>query len=375
MKSCIKNMRKSNRILFIISSLGTGGAERVVSELANYFCNKNNKVSILLLSRNDISYELNKNVKIIYGSNQINGKNRISKFFLRINLIRKYVRLIQPNITISFLSTINIYSCLAIGFSKNKLIVSERNDPQKSPSERIKRLVRNIVYYLSDGYVFQTNEARNYFHNKIKSKGIVISNPIKPNLPDVYIGERTKRVVAVGRLEEQKNYPLLIKAFYLICDEFKDYNVEIYGEGQERSELSNLINELNLNNRVLLMGSHSDVHERIKDASLYVLSSDYEGMPNALMEAMALGLPCIATDCSGGGPKTLITNGVNGILVPNDDDVSLSKQMAFVLQNNQVGIRLSKKASLVRDDFSIDIIGSKWLDYITKIVRGNNRWD
>ncbi|HHU55795.1 MAG TPA: glycosyltransferase family 4 protein [Acholeplasmataceae bacterium] len=375
MKSCIKNMRKSNRILFIISSLGTGGAERVVSELANYFCNKNNKVSILLLSRNDISYELNKNIKIIYGSNQINGKNRISDFFLRINLIRKYIRLIQPNITISFLSTINIYSCLAIGFSKNKLIVSERNDPKKSPSERIKRLVRNIVYYLSDGYVFQTNEARNYFYSKIKNKGIVISNPIKPNLPDVYIGERTKRIVAVGRLEAQKNYPLLIKAFYLISNEFKDYIVEIYGEGQERSELSKLINELNLNNRVLLMGRHSDVHERIKDASLYVLSSDYEGMPNALMEAMALGLPCIATNCSGGGPKTLITNGVNGILVSIDDEVSLSTQMAFVLQNNQIGIRLSKKASLVRDEYSIDIVGSKWLDYITKIVGSNNRWE
>ena len=128
----------------------------------------------------------------------------------------------------------------------------------------------------------------------------------------MYIGERTKRIVAVGRLEAQKNYPLLIKAFYLISNEFKDYIVEIYGEGQERSELSKLINELNLNNRVLLMGRHSDVHERIKDASLYVLSSDYEGMPNALMEAMALGLPCIATNCSGGGPKTLITNEVNG---------------------------------------------------------------
>mgnify|MGYP000976915002 CR=1 FL=1 len=367
----VKEQESVKTILFIISSLGGGGAERVVSELANYFSKEDIMVSILLISNDNVNYEIGENVKIIYGSNQIDGKNRISDFFSRVNLISKYVKLIQPDITISFLSTINIYSCLALGFSKNKLIVSERNDPKRSPAQKIKRLVRNIVYYLSDGYVFQTDEAKNYFSSKIKNKGVVIVNPIKPDLPDVYKGDRTKKIVAVGRLEEQKNYSLFIKAFKLIADDFKDYKVEIYGEGQERNKLEKLICELNLNSRVLLMGRHNDVHERIKDASLYVLSSHYEGMPNALMEALALGLPCIATNCSGGGPKTLITNGVNGILVPNNDEESLSKQMAFVLQNNQVGISLSKKASLVRDDFSIDIIGVQWLDYIEEIIGSN----
>ncbi|HKL42455.1 MAG TPA: glycosyltransferase family 4 protein [Clostridia bacterium] len=367
----VRDQESVKTILFIISSLGFGGAERVVSELANYFSKEDIKVSILLISNNNISYDIDLNVKIIYGSNQIDGKNRISDFFSRINLIRKYVKLIQPDITISFLSAINIYSCLAIGFSKKKLIVSERNDPKRSPAQKIKRLVRNIVYYLSDGYVFQTDEARNYFSSKIKNKGVVIANPIKPNLPDVYNGVRAKKIVAVGKLEEQKNHSLLIKAFKLIADDFKDYKVEIYGEGQERNKLEKLISELNLNNRVLLMGRNNDVHERIKDASLYVLSSHYEGMPNALMEAMALGLPCIATNCSGGGPKTLITNRVNGILIKNDGEVALSKEIAFVLQNAQISKKLSNEATLVRNDFSIDIIGGLWLDYITKIIRSN----
>lgn len=373
MKNYIKNTQKVNSILFVISSLGSGGAERVVSELANYFCKKDIEVSILLISNDNVSYEIDENVKIIYGSNQIDGKNRISDFFSRISLIRKYVRLIQPSITISFLSTINIYSCLALGFSKNKLIVSERNDPKRSPDESIKRIIRNIVYYFSEGYVFQTDEARNYFCRKIKNKGVVIANPIKPDLPDVYNGDRAKKIVAVGRLEEQKNYSLLIKSFNLIADEFKDYKVEIYGEGQERNKLEKQISDLNLSNRVLLMGRHNDVHDRIKDASLYVLSSHYEGMPNALMEAMALGLPCIATNCSGGGPKKLITNGVNGILVENDDEVALSKEITLVLQGSQISKDLSNKATLVRSDFSIDIIGGLWLDYITRIIRSNQR--
>lgn len=373
MKSYIRNMLNIKSILFIISSLGTGGAERVVSELSNYFCQNSIKVYILLLSNNNVNYDLNENIKIIYGSEQINSNNKLSNFLLRINIIRDTVKSIKPSITISFLSTINIYSCLALGFSKNKLIVCERNDPKKSPQERIKRIVRNIVYFLSDGYIFQTHEARNYFCCKIKKKGIIIPNPIKPILPDVYFGKRTKRIVAVGRLEEQKNYPLLIKAFHLISDKFKDYIVEIYGEGQERSELSCLINTLNLNERILLMGRHNDVHECIKDASLYVLSSVYEGMPNALMEAMALGLPCIATDCSGGGPKSLIKNLVNGILVSNNDEKELSKQIEYVLENTQISTRLSKEASLIRGTFSIDIIGSKWLDYISKLVGSSNK--
>ena len=151
----------------------------------------------------------------------------------------------------------------------------------------------------------------------------------------------------------------------------EDYKVEIYGEGQERNKLEKLISALDLNSRILLMGRHNDIHERIKDASLYVLSSRYEGMPNALMEAMALGLPCIATNCSGGGPKTLITNRVNGILIKNDGEVALSKEIAFVLQNAQISKKLSNEATLVRNDFSIDIIGGLWLDYITKIIRSN----
>lgn len=371
MRNCIKNMQKSDEILFIISSLGTGGAERVLSELANFFCTKDIKVHILLLSKDYINYEIDESVDVILGCNEIKGKNRISDFVSRIRLIRKYYKQIQPGVTISFLSAINIYSCLALGFSKGKLIVSERNDPQKMPSNMIKRLFRDVVYYLADGYVFQTNEAEGYFSKHIQGKSIVIPNPVKPDLSKPYMGKRTKKIVAVGRLEQQKNYQLLIKAFKLIADDFKEYVVEIYGEGRQHISINKLICELKLSNQVNLMGRHNDVHERIKDAALYVLTSNYEGMPNALMEAMALGLPCISLDCSGGGPRTLIENGINGILVTNSDEYALSQQISNVLNNEILIDNISKNAVLVREKYSIKEIGHKWLNYITKITRSN----
>ena len=361
-------MKKSDRILFIISTLGSGGAERVLSELANYFSSKGLNVYILLLSKDDISYEVNKNVKIIYGCNEIKGKSRINKIFSRVKLIKKYYKQIKPKVAISFLCTVNIYSCLVLGFLKTKLIISERNDPKRSPANILIKLARKITYYLANGYVFQTDEAKGYFSKYIQAKSIVIPNPIKPNLPEVYKGERTKRIVAVGRLEKQKNYPLLIKAFKLIVDDFKDYIVEIYGEGKQRKAITELINDLQLSDKVFLMGRHKDVHERIKDASLYVLTSDYEGMPNALMEAMALGLPCISVDCSGGGPRNLIENGINGILVDNNDEYVLSNEISKILQNEIFMNRLSKNGILVREKYSIETIGDKWLIYISKVL-------
>jgi len=128
-----------------------------------------------------------------------------------------------------------------------------------------------------------------------------------------------------------------------------------------------LISELHLDERVFLMGRHKDVHERIKDASLYILTSHYEGMPNALMESMALGLPCISVDCSGGGPKALINNGINGVLISNNDEISLSQQIAMLLKNRMAINNISKNAISVRKEYAIEIVGNKWLDYIINL--------
>jgi glycosyltransferase involved in cell wall biosynthesis len=173
------------------------------------------------------------------------------------------------------------------------------------------------LYKKADGFVFQTEDAAKYFEGIIKCDSKIIPNPINPKfIKEPYKGEREKNIVTVGRLESQKNQKMLIEAFGKIESKYPEYSLLIYGDGSKKEELQDLIKEKGLENKVILKGKIDDVENVIDKAKMFVLSSDYEGMPNALMEAMALGLPCISTDCPCGGPRYLMENGKSGLLVP-----------------------------------------------------------
>lgn len=360
------------KILFCLGSLNRGGAERVVSNLANYFI-KCNKVSIVITSPDLPQYELDKNITVYHLDKKRESNNIIYKNLKRIYKLNKIVKKDNPDIIISFLPEPSYRILLLKPIRKIPTIVSVRNDPNVEYKSKLNFWAMKILYPLADGFVFQTEDAKHYFNKKIQCKSVIIANPLKEAFVQrkIYAGEKDKIIVNIGRLEKQKNHELLIEAFNDIKEEFLDYNLFIYGEGTLKENLKNKIKKMDLENRVFLKGEVENIEEKIEKSSVFILSSKYEGMPNALMEAMALGVPCISTDCPCGGPKFLIQNGVNGILAKVDKKEDLVQGIRKILSDEKFANDISKNAIKIREKLNPSVINLKWKNYIEKIIKEN----
>ena len=361
-------MEQKKKIMFCIPSLGSGGAERVVSVLSNKFTERGYSVTVLMLSHLKCQYPLDKRVTVkCINCDDDMGLSFAKRFLLRIKKIRNAVKEIMPDFVISFMSETNIDVCFALRGMKIPVIVSERNDPAIDPSSRIKQIMRRFAYRKPDGFVFQTPDAQAYFSKRIRNKSCIILNPLNSQLPSPCAAfEKDKRVVAVGRLNKQKNFPLLIDAFSTFWKLHPEYTLEIYGEGALENELKEYTKSKELGDKVAFKGFCKDVHEQIKTAAMFVMSSDFEGMPNALLEAMAIGLTCISTDCPCGGPRMLIEQKENGILVPIKDCKALSEAMDYVASNPNEAEKIAKNAVSVRERADVESVIDSWIDFINK---------
>lgn len=357
-------------ILFVVDSLHGGGAGRVVSRLATQMSEYGNSVSIATTSNKKILYPLSRDINtyVISGDHVEEKKPGFIKMLRKIRRIKNIVRERNIEVVYSFLPEINIYSIFAGIGQKHITIVSERNDPYVDPSNKIVRILRSLSYPFSDGFVFQTNDAKGYFSKSIQKRSTIIFNPVPSNLPDVYDGERKKRFVAVGRLDNQKNYPMMLDAFYRVHQAYPEFILDIYGEGKEKANVENLIQELNLQNVVTLKGQSATVLDEIKDAYAFVMSSNFEGMSNALIEAMAIGLPTISTDHPIGGARALIEDGKNGLLVPVNCADKLAESMISLIENPDVAESLGAEASLLKNNLKIENIAEQWLNYAKTIL-------
>jgi glycosyltransferase involved in cell wall biosynthesis len=363
--------KKIKKVAFVISSLASGGSERVMSELASYAAGKNLEVCLILLSYNVCEYVLDDRVKVIPLCDKVSKYGRLASPWKRFSLLREELKALKPDIIMSFLYTVNLYAILAGKFADIPVVVSERNDPKRSPRSKPKRLARRLVYPFADGCIFQTAEAKGYFSKKIQDKSWVIPNPVKGNLPYADRTNVTKDIYAIGRLEEQKNYPMVISAFKTLRMKHPEYKLHIFGRGFGSGALQNL-KEITagygLETSVVFEGVVSDVHERIKSGTMYVLSSNFEGMPNALMEAMAMGFPCISTDCPAGGPRELITDQENGLLVPVGDAEAMAEAMEKIISDKAFADRIGEKAKAVRADYSLESMGRKYLECLERLL-------
>ncbi|MBR5156650.1 MAG: glycosyltransferase family 4 protein [Clostridia bacterium] len=356
--------KKINKVCFSVNKISlSGGAERVICVLASEFAQRGTDVTIITQESTECGYPLHPDVKIV--ATKTSCKTPVLRLFVRCIKLRKFVKKLKPNILISFMTLNNVLAIASLLGVRIPIIVSERIYPGAITGITAK--MRSLLYPLCEGFVFQTDAAKEFFDKKIQERSAVIFNPLVDNIPPKS-DETEKIIVTAGRMTKQKNHALLIKAFGGFIKENPDYKLVIYGKGEEQTNLENLIKELNLTDKVILPGTTKTLHNEMSKAEMFVLSSDYEGMPNVLAEAMAIGLPCVSTDCVGGGAKALINDRVNGILVPCKDEKALKDAMCEVASNAELAKTLGHNAAKIKETLSRESIAQQWLSYIEKVI-------
>lgn len=365
--------KNSRKILFYISDIREGGAQRVMVNLANQFCKENYAVIFVTNFSSKKEYVLDKRIKRISLEKEESAKPFLIKNFNRIRSLHRIIKIHKPKYCISFMAENNFRLILSSLFIPTKSIISVRNDPKSKYRGFKGYFLGKILYRFADGIVFQTREAQEFFPKTIQKKSEIIFNPVADNFYRTEHSEQAKDIVTCGRLSIAKRQDLLIKAFSHIVNKFPQDNLLIYGQGEMKEKLENLIAKLGLQNRVFLMGQSNKVEEVLSKAKIFVLSSDYEGMPNALMEAMAIGVPSISTDCPCGGPRELIKDGKNGLLIPCNDEEQLALAMEKLLSQPEQAKQMGQNARKTAQEFTSPVIFKQWKEYFDSITINTNR--
>lgn len=358
------------RLTLVISSLTSGGAERAAVLLAEGFLKKGCQVTVVTLDGQDNDfYKLPNKVERLALNIAGYSPTPLHALFnnvYRIRVLRKAISLQKPDIVISFLDTTNIVTLLALTGTKYPVIVSEQNNPRISSKGRVWDQLRRVIYPKATRVVSTSQGVDNYFHWLPKTKRAVIYNPLATvedcggavNLPQGVDPDK-KWLIAMGRLTYQKGFEILLSAFHKIANKYSEWQLIILGEGQQRSELENLRDNLDLTHQVILPGVISNPFPLLKQSKFFVLSSRFEGFGNVLIEAMACGLPVISTDCPS-GPREIIRDGVDGILVPNENISALAAAMDHLMSDEQERQRLAAHAPEGVTRFSLEKIVGMW---------------
>lgn len=386
-------------VFFFIDSLGGGGAERVVANLCNELSYSGRyNIEVLMLRKAHMAYPLGAQVQLLYVQDLpvispygkiVRGVFSVYKrirqgllkpilkklgiyekwpkidetaFFIYANYALPYREYLRKNpgcTAFGFLIRSNIAMLMAAKGTGVRTVFCERNNPVRPdmPANIIK--IRDRIYRRCSAAVFQTEEERAYY-TKLRCKTAVIPNPLKEGLPERFTGERRHEIVNFCRLNKQKNIPLLIDAFELLHRDHPDYTLRIYGRGEEKDNLIAYAREKKLETSVSFEDFASDIHERVKDCAMFVCTSDYEGLSNSMLEALAIGLPSVCTDCAGGGARMMIRDHENGILVPVGDVQAVYHGMKEIVEDEALAQKLSEEASKLREQLSISRIVDRW---------------
>lgn len=356
------------RLVLVISSLKPGGAERVLSELANYWRSKGHDVCIVTLAspKDKPFYFLDSRIRLIQlGKSQMESSFflRFLNIFKRIFSLRKTLKLLDSDIIISFVDMMNLTTLIAAWGLKVPVIVSERTHPAYYKLPDLYQKLRYFLYPKAAYVVMQTESSATYF--KGFSNLEVIPNAVqRPPKTKIWSDENIRQIISVGRLCPYKGFDTLINAFSVLVKEYVNLRLTIYGEGLERSKLECLIQSLDLCDKISLPGLTKNIQEALLEADIFVFPSHYEGFPNALCEAMAAGLPVIASNCSGN--IDIIRDGVDGRLFPVGDVKILTKIMRELLENSAECKQLAQVSKEICLRFNSESIFSMWDDIIKK---------
>lgn len=363
---------KNKRIAFYLGSLTKGGAERVVTNLAEYFYAKGYQVFVITKLRAEVEYSLSEGItRIIADITKEEERGRIQNLFLRIRKLRKIFKEVNPDVVVSFIGKNNLMSVAATRGTGIPVAVSVRSNPAREIGSGFKRKLYFAMFGMAEGVVLQTTEAIEFFPKSIQKKAIVLQNSLNPEfIRQPYTGEKRKEIVTVGRIDTNKNQRMMVEAFAPIVEDFPEWTMVFYGDGEERAGLEARVQELGLTDRIIFKGTQSNIPEKIEASSIFVLPSKQEGMPNALIEAMVLGLAVISTDCPCGGPRDLIMSGENGILIPVDDTKALTEELKHLMEDEQLREKLAQNAVKLIDKVRPEFINAQWEEYLKKITTG-----
>lgn len=357
-------------VAFYIGSLSKGGAERVFVNLAEYFASKDYQVTMVTQYERENEYALPEGVRrVISDITAEEEGGRIGNFVKRYCKLRRIFKEIGADVVLSTFGKNNLMAICANFFLPTKVVVSVVAEPREEYPNRLMRFLAKTLFYFADGIVMQTTDAVKFFQRSLQKRCVILKNSLNPAfVRPRFEGKRQQEIVAVGRVDENKNQRMAIRAFAQIADQFPDSRLTIYGEGELRQQLCREIRELGMEDRISMPGAVTDVPERIEKAYAFVLTSFTEGMPNTLIEAMALGLPCVSTDCPCGGPKDLIEDGVNGYLVPVDDADALAKRLAGLLADPGKADEIGKRAALLQQEYLPKKVNASWENYFAGVA-------
>lgn len=363
-------------IVFATHSLGYGGVEKNIKFLSEKFVSTGNQVDIIYIEGIIPEYmckhvmELDKRIKVysVEASN-IRGVRRFVQIFQFTKLLNK----IKPDIIIGFTIYPNVMSVLAGKILHIPTIISERGDPYREFCQptRLQKIELSIINR-SNGAVFQTEGAKNFYSKRLQKYARVIPNPIfsQGHIERNQDGCRNRTVVSVGRLDNiQKRYDVMLGAFSLFIKKHPDYTLKIYGDGKDLDFVLKKINELQIGENVKLCGVVKNPMSVITNEGIYLITSDFEGIPNSLLEAMAAGLPVVSTDCSPGGARMLITDHENGLLTPIRDEKALSNALCEFAENPKLAEICGNNAKDVLKRFAPDGIFGEWNKYVKTLIK------
>ena len=340
-------------ILFVTATLTSGGSERVMSLLANQLAERGHRVEIVNLNKHIIFYPIHKDVHLSFAEDEVG-----SSIVRKIGWLRKYVKTKKPDVVIPFMEAVYCVTLLALIGVTVPVISSERIDP-------------------TTHLVVQTKDIKAFYPKFIQKKTTIIYNPVSETVFHLQEEPKENTIISVGKLDEQKNQKLLINAFASIAEDFPDWKLVIYGEGPERDFLESLVSSLfakthqqavksQVSRRILLPGRCETVIEEMNKAKVFAFSSDFEGMSNAILEAVCVGLPVVTTNVS--GAAELVKNGEGGFVVPIRDEKALAEALRKILQDENLREKMMRTNKARAKEFKQDMIVNQWEELIKKIV-------
>lgn len=368
----VKKERKyAGKLAFYIGSLNKGGAERVFVNLAEYFQNKGYQIVMVTQYQKENEYVLAEGIRRVISDippEETTGSRAVN-FYRRMSRLHRIWKKERPDLVLSCVGKNNFMAVVTTMFTKTKPVVSVVGEAKEEYPNRLMKALANLLFPFASGVILQTERSKSFFSQRVSRTSVILHNSLNPLfIRERFRGEREKRIVSVGRLDANKNHEMMIRAFAGLAGRYPEYTLTIYGEGELREHLQKLIASLGLEEKVFLPGVVPDVAERIEKAALFLLVSYSEGVSNALIEALALGLPVIATDVPSGGTQELIRHGENGLIIPPGDEEALKAAMERLLSDGEYAERLGEQAHKIQERLAPERVNRQWQEYFESIL-------